>query len=99
MRVRGRRRRGRGGSSATPGTSTATRTSSSCSRASRAYAAAIAALLEDAAARARLGAAARRAVEDVRAWEAVLDRIEGVYRLVLARQAAPTRIPILSEVS
>ena len=49
-----------------------------------AFADAVLELLSDAALRARLGAAARRAVEDPRAWEGVLDRIEAVYRRVLA---------------
>src|SRR5207253_45245 len=64
-----------------------------------AFARAIIALLEDAPARARLGTAARRAVEDAGTWEEVLDRIENVYRLVLARRAAYARIPILTEPS
>jgi len=41
----------------------------------------------------------RRAVEDAGTWEEVLDRIENVYRLVLARRAAYARIPILTEPS
>jgi len=61
-----------------------------------AFAAAVVELLRDAGARARIGAAARAAVEDPRAWEDVLDRIESVYNLVLARQASPAQIPLLS---
>jgi len=53
-----------------------------------AFAAAVVELLSDAGARARLGAAARRAVEDARAWETVLDRIEAIYRNVLAARRA-----------
>lgn len=49
-----------------------------------AFAAAIRALLRDPAERARLGAAARRAVESPAAWEQVLDRLESIYRQVLA---------------
>ena len=52
-----------------------------------AFAAAVVELLTDPALRARLGAAARRAVESPHAWEAVLDRIEAVYRDV----AGPAR--------
>jgi len=62
-----------------------------------AFAAAVVELLRDAGARARLGSAARAAVEDPRAWEDVLDRIESVYNLVLARRASPIRIPVLSQ--
>jgi len=58
------------------------------------FAAAVVDFLRDREARRRFGAAARRAVEDPDAWEAVLDRIEAIYRLVLARRAAPARIPI-----
>jgi glycosyltransferase involved in cell wall biosynthesis len=58
----------------------------------RAFAGAIADLLEDAPERARLGAAARRVVEDTSPWNTVLDRIETVYRSVLAAQAPPTRV-------
>ena len=47
-----------------------------------AFAAAVVALLRDDAARARLGAAARRAIEDPGAWESVLDRLETIYRAV-----------------
>ena len=64
-----------------------------------AFAGAIVELLADAPARARLGAAARQAVEDVRAWDEVLDRVEHVYRVVLARRAAPAGLPILTEPS
>ena len=64
-----------------------------------AFANAIVELLEVPALRARLGAAARRAVEDAGTWEDVLDRIERVYTLVLARRAAPTPPPVLAEPS
>jgi glycosyltransferase involved in cell wall biosynthesis len=64
-----------------------------------AFASAVVELLEDPAARTRLGTAARRTVEDPRAWDAVLDRIESVYRRVLARPATPTRAAILAEPS
>ena len=53
-------------------------------------------LLHDRRARARLGRAARRAVEDPRAWEDVLDRIESVSTVVLARRASPAVFPMLS---
>lgn len=49
-----------------------------------AFAAAIRDLLRDPAERDRLGAAARRAVESPAAWEQVLDRLESIYRQVLA---------------
>ncbi len=49
-----------------------------------AFATAVTALLRDPAERARLGAAARRAVESPAAWEQVLDRLESIYRQVLA---------------
>jgi glycosyltransferase involved in cell wall biosynthesis len=62
-----------------------------------AFATAIAELLEDAPARSRLGGAARRAVEDGAAWEDVLDRIEAIYRLVVARRAAGARLPLVTE--
>jgi glycosyltransferase involved in cell wall biosynthesis len=52
------------------------------------FAAAVSGLLLDARVRARLGAAARRAVEDPRAWDDVLDRIEAIYRNVLAGRRA-----------
>jgi glycosyltransferase involved in cell wall biosynthesis len=58
-----------------------------------AFAAAIVELLGDSDARARLGAAARDVVEDVGAWEAMLDRIESIYRRVVAR-AAPRLVPV-----
>src|SRR5437773_92723 len=58
-----------------------------------AFAAAVVELLSDAAARARLGAAARHAVEDARAWDGVLDRIETVYRNVLAARSAARTDP------
>ena len=57
-----------------------------------AFAEAVADLLEDADLRARLGAAARRAVEDPGAWNRVLDRIETIYRSVLAAHAPPARV-------
>ena len=49
-----------------------------------AFAHAIVDLLNDAAARERLGAAARRAVEDPTLWDRVLDGIEAIYRRVTA---------------
>ena len=59
----------------------------------QAFATAIVELLEDVPQRERLGAAARRAVEDTRAWEAVLDRIEAIYRRVAARgELAPVAV-------
>src|SRR5437773_148962 len=58
-----------------------------------AFAAAVIELLSDAAACARLGAAARHAVEDPRAWDGVLDRIETVYRNVLAARSAARTDP------
>jgi 1,2-diacylglycerol 3-alpha-glucosyltransferase len=64
-----------------------------------AFAQAIVDLLEDAPTRLRLGAAARRTVEDPRAWDTVLDRIESIYRRVLAHNAAPARVSILTEPS
>jgi glycosyltransferase involved in cell wall biosynthesis len=48
------------------------------------FADAVVSLLRDPAARARLGAAARRAVESRDAWEKVLDRVESIYRQVVA---------------
>jgi glycosyltransferase involved in cell wall biosynthesis len=48
-----------------------------------AFAEAVVSLLRDPAARARLGAAARRAVESREAWDQVLDRIESIYRQVV----------------
>ena len=64
-----------------------------------AFAAAVVDLLRDPGARARLGASARRAVEDPQAWEDILDRIEVIYALVLARQASPALLPRLSQSS
>ena len=58
-----------------------------------AFAAAVVELLSDRAARARLGAAARRAVGDPRAWDGVLDRIEAVYRNLLAARGAARTTP------
>lgn len=58
-----------------------------------AFAAAVVELLRDPAGRARLGAAARRAVEDPQAWEQVLDRIESIYRTVVAG-AGPALVPV-----
>jgi glycosyltransferase involved in cell wall biosynthesis len=60
-----------------------------------AFAAAISELLEDAPVRARLGAAARCAVADPRAWDAVLDRVEAVYRRV-CRDASPPGLVALA---
>jgi glycosyltransferase involved in cell wall biosynthesis len=57
-----------------------------------AFAGAIADLLKDASERARLGAAARLAVEDMGPWNTVLDRIEAIYRSVLAAQASATGV-------
>jgi 1,2-diacylglycerol 3-alpha-glucosyltransferase len=56
-----------------------------------AFATAVVELLGDAAARTRLGAAARRVVEDPRAWDDVLDRIEGIYRTLGRRTALAAR--------
>lgn len=53
-----------------------------------AFAAAVVDLLRDAGQRERLGAAARRCVEDPDAWNRVLDRMEGIYRRVVARGEA-----------
>jgi len=58
-----------------------------------AFAAAIVELLQDGPTRERLGAAARRAVENPRAWHAVLDRIEAIYEQVAVR-AQPTLVPL-----
>src|SRR5947207_1730440 len=58
-----------------------------------AFAAAVVELLSDRAARARLGAAARRAVGDPRAWDGVLDRIEAVYRNLLAARGVARTTP------
>ncbi len=49
-----------------------------------AFATAVVGLLRDPARRDRLGAAARSTVESPEAWEQVLDRIESIYRRVLA---------------
>jgi glycosyltransferase involved in cell wall biosynthesis len=54
-----------------------------------AFAGAVVELLEDPGLRDRLGACARQAVEDTRAWEDVLDRIEGIYRRVVAARRPP----------
>jgi glycosyltransferase involved in cell wall biosynthesis len=56
-----------------------------------AFADAIVQLLRDPGERARLGAAARRAVADPAAWDGVLDRVESIYRQVTAsrRLGAP----------
>jgi 1,2-diacylglycerol 3-alpha-glucosyltransferase len=58
-----------------------------------AFGAAIVALLRDRAERERLGRAARQAVESPQAWEDVLDRLEDIYRRVVATRAgaAPSR--------
>jgi glycosyltransferase involved in cell wall biosynthesis len=56
------------------------------------FAAAVTALLRDPAERARLGASARRAVESAPAWDGVLDRIEAIYRTVVAAHASPRRL-------
>jgi glycosyltransferase involved in cell wall biosynthesis len=48
------------------------------------FADAVVSLLRDPAARARLGRAARRAVDSREAWNRVLDRIESIYRQVVA---------------
>lgn len=58
-----------------------------------AFATAIVDLLRDPDGRARLGAAARRAVEGPEAWEHVLDRIESIYRTVVAG-AGPALVPV-----
>ncbi|HSV07935.1 MAG TPA: glycosyltransferase family 4 protein [Candidatus Binatus sp.] len=57
-----------------------------------AFGEAIVALLRDPGERERLGLAARQAVESPRAWEDVLDRLEEIYRRVLAPRsgAAPS---------
>ena len=59
-----------------------------------AFAAAIVELLGDPTARAQLGAAAREAVANVGVWETVLDRIELIYRRVVAR-AEPRLVPVV----
>ena len=58
-----------------------------------AFADAIVALLGDAGERERLGLAARRAAESRDAWDAVLDRIEDIYRHVTA-QGEPGLVPV-----
>jgi glycosyltransferase involved in cell wall biosynthesis len=58
-----------------------------------AFAAAIASLLHDPETRKRLGRAARRTVEDGKAWTAGLDRIESIYRRVLAG-TRPVLLPV-----
>jgi len=59
-----------------------------------AFAAAVVALLRDAALRRRLGHAARASVEDLGPWENVLDRIEAVYhRVVAGRGRRPVAAP------
>jgi len=50
-------------------------------------------LLADAAQRARLGAAARAAVESPEAWGRVFDRLEGIYRHVRA-EASRGVVPV-----
>jgi len=57
-----------------------------------AFAAAVIELLEDRVLRERLGAAARAAIEDVAAWETVLDRIESVYAQVVVPARARATI-------
>jgi glycosyltransferase involved in cell wall biosynthesis len=56
-----------------------------------AFADAVVELLENAELRTRLGAAARRAVEDTGAFGRALDRIESIYRMVLAADPSPAR--------
>lgn len=58
-----------------------------------AYAAAIVELLADPARRRRLGAAARRTVEDEYGWERVVDQVEATYHTVVRRRAAVTPTP------
>jgi 1,2-diacylglycerol 3-alpha-glucosyltransferase len=58
-----------------------------------AFAAAIGSLLHDPETRQRLGRAARRTVEDGKAWAAGLDRIESIYRRVLAG-TRPVLLPV-----
>jgi len=53
-----------------------------------AYAGAIVDLLADPVERRRLGAAARRTVEDEYGWERVIDQVEATYRTVLQRKDA-----------
>jgi glycosyltransferase involved in cell wall biosynthesis len=57
------------------------------------FADAIVELLQDEGARARLGAAARRVVEETGAWDRALDRIEAVYRRVHAL-SGPALVPV-----
>lgn len=57
------------------------------------FAGAVASLLHDPPARRRLGEAARRAVADGAAWEVGLDRLEAIYRRVLAR-TRPVLLPV-----
>jgi glycosyltransferase involved in cell wall biosynthesis len=57
----------------------------------RAFADAVVELLENAELRERLGAAARRAAEDAGAFARVLDRIESIYRMVVAAETSPAR--------
>lgn len=59
----------------------------------QAFAAAIVALLRDGDVRMRLGAAARRAVEDPAPWEHVFDRLESIYRQVTTR-SRPALVPV-----
>jgi 1,2-diacylglycerol 3-alpha-glucosyltransferase len=56
-----------------------------------AFAAAVLALLDHPTERQRLGAGARRAVRDLCCWETMVDRVEGIYRRVLARRGAESR--------
>jgi glycosyltransferase involved in cell wall biosynthesis len=58
-----------------------------------AYAAAIIGLLTDPARRRRLGAAARRTVEDEYRWERVVDQVEATYHTVVRRRAAAAAAP------
>jgi glycosyltransferase involved in cell wall biosynthesis len=58
-----------------------------------AYAAAILDLLADPARRRRLGAAARRTVEDEYGWERVIDQVEATYETVLERRLMPSAEP------
>jgi glycosyltransferase involved in cell wall biosynthesis len=52
-----------------------------------AYADAIVGLLTNPALRSKLGAAARRTVEDEYGWERMIDQVEATYRRVLARRS------------